>query len=116
MLCDEAEERYPVSPLSVKRQHWSGEDPAKAEGSAQEVVDSFRRVRDQTARRVQHPLGSPQAGEDTGDNAGSRDQTGRAPGRKTHQEHCARAAAFVALRGPCSHIGMMGCQLCRAGQ
>ena len=32
-LCDDADERCPVTPPHVKRVHWGFDDPAKAEGT-----------------------------------------------------------------------------------
>jgi len=32
-LCDDAEERCPVTPPQVKREHWGFPDPAKATGT-----------------------------------------------------------------------------------
>ena len=45
-LCGEAAESCPVLPRKVKKIHWSIEDPAKVKGSAEEIIQAFRRVRD----------------------------------------------------------------------
>lgn len=45
-LCGDAAERCPIFPGKVKRIHWEIEDPAKAQGSEEEVTKVFRRVRD----------------------------------------------------------------------
>lgn len=46
-LCDDARETCPVFPGAKKRVHVGFPDPAAATGSAPEVLDQFRRVRDQ---------------------------------------------------------------------
>jgi arsenate reductase (thioredoxin) len=51
-VCDEANERCPFVPGSVKRLHWSLEDPSRASGSAPERLAVFRRVRDQIETRL----------------------------------------------------------------
>ncbi|MDI6631718.1 MAG: arsenate reductase ArsC [Bacillota bacterium] len=45
-LCDEARESCPVPPPARKVVHHSFPDPAKNEGSEEEVLATFRRVRD----------------------------------------------------------------------
>lgn len=45
-LCGDAAERYPVLPGKVKRIHWEIENPAKAQGSEEEIAKVFRKVRD----------------------------------------------------------------------
>ncbi len=49
-LC--AEEVCPIFPGDVKRYHWPHPDPAAAVGSAEEVRESFRRVRDQIREKI----------------------------------------------------------------
>jgi len=51
-LCGEAEERCPVLPSGVSRTHWPLPDPAKADGSPEEVMETFRRVRDEISDLV----------------------------------------------------------------
>lgn len=51
-LCGDAHERCPVTPLYVKRDHWGFDDPAKAQGTEEEVWEVFRRVRDQIEARI----------------------------------------------------------------
>lgn len=46
-VCDNANEACPYFPGKVERFHQNFPDPAKANGSADEVMDEFRRVRDQ---------------------------------------------------------------------
>jgi len=45
-LCGDAAERCPVFPRAVQRLHWAIEDPAKAEGEEQDIINVFRKVRD----------------------------------------------------------------------
>ena len=51
-LCGDAQERCPVTPSSVRREHWGFEDPAKAEGTKEEIRTQFRRVRDEIRDRI----------------------------------------------------------------
>ncbi|MGA9651709.1 arsenate reductase ArsC [Pedobacter sp.] len=45
-VCDNANEACPYFPGKVERFHQNFPDPAKATGTAEEVMDEFRRVRD----------------------------------------------------------------------
>ncbi|WP_295792795.1 arsenate reductase ArsC [Mucilaginibacter sp.] len=45
-VCDNASENCPYFPGSVKRFHHNFPDPAKATGTAEQVMDEFRKVRD----------------------------------------------------------------------
>ena len=51
-VCDDANERCPFVPGSVKRLHWSFEDPSRAAGSEEQRLSVFRRVRDQIQERL----------------------------------------------------------------
>jgi arsenate reductase (thioredoxin) len=51
-VCDDANERCPFVPGSVKRLHWSFEDPSKAAGDEEQRLAVFRRVRDQIQARL----------------------------------------------------------------
>ncbi|MCI0329544.1 MAG: arsenate reductase ArsC [candidate division Zixibacteria bacterium] len=51
-LCGDAEERCPALPAGVSRTHWPLPDPAKATGSTEEVMETFRRVRDEIGELV----------------------------------------------------------------
>ena len=51
-VCDDANERCPWVPGSVKRLHWSFPDPSRATGSEEERLAVFRRVRDQIQERL----------------------------------------------------------------
>jgi arsenate reductase len=51
-LCGDAEERCPLTPPQVRRLHWPLPDPAKAQGTEDEILAVFRRVRDDIRDRV----------------------------------------------------------------
>jgi len=51
-VCDNAREQCPVFPAETARIHWSFDDPAAAEGNAQERLAVFRRVRDEIRARL----------------------------------------------------------------
>ncbi|HEU5192613.1 MAG TPA: arsenate reductase ArsC [Methylomirabilota bacterium] len=51
-VCDDANERCPFVPGTVKRQHWSFEDPSRAQGDEAQRLAVFRRVRDQIHERL----------------------------------------------------------------
>jgi arsenate reductase len=62
-VCDNAREACPVFPGRATKLHWSFDDPASAEGSEEERLEVFRRVRDEivssirefiSARRLAH--------------------------------------------------------------
>ncbi len=46
-VCEEALENCPVFPPHVRRYHWRYTDPAAFEGSEEDALDLFRKVRDQ---------------------------------------------------------------------
>lgn len=58
-VCDNARERCPIFPRSFKFLHWSFDDPAAVQGSREEKLAVFRRVRDEIARRIDDELVSP---------------------------------------------------------
>lgn len=51
-VCDDANERCPFVPGSVKRLHWSLEDPSRAPGDEEARLAAFRRVRDEIEIRL----------------------------------------------------------------
>ncbi len=51
-VCDHAAENCPVFPGTVERIHWSFEDPAAVDGTPDEKLDAFRRVRDQIIKKL----------------------------------------------------------------
>ena len=52
-VCDEANEACPFFPGAKNRLHWSLEDPSRAEGSEEERLGVFRRVRDEIGERIE---------------------------------------------------------------
>ena len=55
-VCDDANEACPFFPGAQSRLHWSFEDPSKAEGSEEERLAVFRRVRDGIRDRLKKEL------------------------------------------------------------
>jgi len=52
-VCDNAKQSCPVFPAKTKRIHWSIEDPAAVQGSEEEILAAFRRIRDELRLRLQ---------------------------------------------------------------
>jgi arsenate reductase len=55
-VCDRAEKECPMFPGVGAREYWPLDDPAKAEGSEEERLDTFREVRDRLEARVRRFL------------------------------------------------------------
>ena len=51
-VCDSAKESCPIFPGAAQRLHYSFQDPAATQGSAEEQLAVFRRVRDQIGERL----------------------------------------------------------------
>lgn len=51
-LCGDAADKCPVTPSTVKRDHWGFDDPAKAQGTDEEKWAVFQRVRDEIGNRI----------------------------------------------------------------
>ncbi len=51
-VCDNAAEHCPVFPGKAERIHWSFPDPAAVQGSEEEKLEAFRRVRDGLEERL----------------------------------------------------------------
>ena len=51
-VCDNARETCPVFPARTRRIHWSIEDPAAVNGSAEERLDAFRHARDELQEKL----------------------------------------------------------------
>lgn len=49
-VCDNAKERCPYFPTKAKKFHHNFPDPAKATGSDEEIMNQFRKVREQIKR------------------------------------------------------------------
>lgn len=52
-LCGDANDKCPITPVHVKRDHWGFDDPAKATGTEEEKWAFFQRVRDEIEERIQ---------------------------------------------------------------
>ena len=65
-VCDNARERCPIFPRTFKFLHWSFGDPAAAQGSHEEKLAVFRRVRDEIAHRIDEELVPLQEGQRSG--------------------------------------------------
>ncbi len=65
-VCDNAKERCPIFPRSYKFIDWSFDDPADAQGSHDEKLAVFRRVRDEIARRIDEEFVSPKRAKRSG--------------------------------------------------
>ena len=46
-VCDNAKEHCPYFPSKAKKFHYNFSDPAKAKGTEKEIMDEFRKVRDE---------------------------------------------------------------------
>jgi arsenate reductase len=46
-VCGNADQACPIFPGQPKRYHWGFEDPAHATGSEEEILEAFRKTRDQ---------------------------------------------------------------------
>lgn len=55
-VCGHADEHCPVLPTGTKKEHWPLEDPAKVEGSEEEIMNQFRASRDDIEARVKELL------------------------------------------------------------
>lgn len=55
-VCGHADEHCPVLPGGVRKEHWPLSDPAKATGSAEEIMAIFRASRDDIRNRVEDLL------------------------------------------------------------
>ena len=52
-VCDEANEACPIFAGAKNRLHWSLEDPSRADGSEEERLAAFRRVREEIRERIE---------------------------------------------------------------
>lgn len=55
-VCGHADEHCPVLPPGSKKEHWPLEDPAKAQGTEEEIMDQFCASRDDIETRVKELL------------------------------------------------------------
>ncbi len=51
-VCGHADEHCPVLPTGTNKEHWPLDDPAKASGSEEEIMQVFRASRDDIEQRV----------------------------------------------------------------
>ena len=51
-VCSSAEKECPVFPGAVERKHWPFDDPAHAQGTDEQKLAEFRRVRDEIDRVI----------------------------------------------------------------
>jgi len=61
-VCGHADEHCPVLPAGTRKIHWPLDDPARAQGTEQEIMQTFRDSRDDIHTRVQTLLGELSAG------------------------------------------------------
>lgn len=55
-VCSAADQECPVFPVPVERWHWPFDDPALAKGNEEQVLEEFRRVRDEIRRKIEREL------------------------------------------------------------
>ncbi|MCP1354542.1 hypothetical protein [Aneurinibacillus migulanus] len=51
-LCGDANDKCPMTPPHIKRDHWGFDDPAKATGTEEEKWAVFQRIRDEIEVRI----------------------------------------------------------------
>jgi arsenate reductase (thioredoxin) len=51
-VCSRAEERCPIFPGVGQRLHWPFDDPAQVEGTDEEKLNAFRKVRDEIEQKI----------------------------------------------------------------
>ncbi len=56
-LCGNAEKSCPLTPSRIKRIHWPIEDPIKAIGTEEEIMNDFRRARDEIRTKIEEFIG-----------------------------------------------------------
>jgi arsenate reductase len=61
-VCNNAKEHCPIFPGPCVREHWAFDDPADAQGSDEQQMEVFRRVRDEIAQRVTEFVNTRDAG------------------------------------------------------
>ena len=55
-LCGDARDRCPILSDRNNNIHWDLEDPAKASGNEQEIINTYRKVRDQISNNIKSML------------------------------------------------------------
>ena len=61
-VCGHADEHCPVLPAGTRKIHWPLDDPARAQGSEEEVMQFFRNSRDDIRSRVETLLSALKQG------------------------------------------------------
>ncbi|MDT2425038.1 arsenate reductase (thioredoxin), partial [Enterococcus avium] len=51
-LCGDAKDKCPVIPKGKEHFHWNLQDPAKATGTEEEILQEFRKTRDLIKRNI----------------------------------------------------------------
>jgi len=57
-VCDNANQTCPAFPGKAQRTHWSLEDPAEVDGTEEEKLAAFRKIRDQLIIQIREFIGS----------------------------------------------------------
>ena len=52
-LCSSAEAMCPMTPPRIKRMHWSIDDPKSATGTEEDVLNAFRRAREEIKKKIE---------------------------------------------------------------
>lgn len=52
-VCGHADEQCPVLPAGVEKRHWPLQDPARATGTEEAIMNTFRAARDDIRKRVE---------------------------------------------------------------
>ncbi|MCK5287253.1 MAG: arsenate reductase ArsC [Thermodesulfovibrionia bacterium] len=52
-LCGHAEESCPTTPPEIKRIHWPIKDPVGTAGTEKEIMDAFRKTRDEIKAKIE---------------------------------------------------------------
>lgn len=61
-VCDDATEACPFFPGAKSQLHWRFDDPAAAQGTDEEKLEAFRRIRDEIAKDVHEFIASTRDG------------------------------------------------------
>ena len=57
-VCNYAKETCPTIPIKVERIHWDIEDPVRFGGTEEQVMEKFRKTRDELKERIQRLFSS----------------------------------------------------------
>lgn len=56
-VCDSAKKTCPVFPGAIKNFHWDLKDPGEAKGSEDEILNEFRKIRDEIRKNIVRTFG-----------------------------------------------------------